>query len=100
MLKYFGINRAIGLALTKRFWSVIAAPITLMLIALSLTKVEQGYYFTFTSLLALQVFFELGLVTVIAQFISHEFISLSWGSRGEIIGDKTKKNRVLKVARP
>lgn len=97
MLKYFGINRAIGLALTKRFWSVIAAPITLMLIALSLTKVEQGYYFTFTSLLALQVFFELGLVTVIAQFISHEFVSLSWGSHGEIIGDITKKNRVLNI---
>ena len=97
MIKYFGINRAIGLALTKRFWSVIAAPITLMLIALSLTKVEQGYYFTFTSLLALQVFFELGLVTVIAQFISHEFVSLSWGSHGEIIGDITKKNRVLNI---
>ena len=55
MLKYFGINRAIGLALMKRFWSIIAAPMTMVLIAVTLTKAEQGYYFTFTSLLALQV---------------------------------------------
>jgi len=97
MLKYFGVNRAIGFALIKRFWSVIAAPITMLLIIGTLTKVEQGYYFTFASLLALQVFFELGLVTVIAQFISHEFVSLSWGHRGEIIGDEDKKNRILNI---
>ena len=97
MLKYFGINRAIGLALMKRFWSIIAAPMTMVLIAVTLTKAEQGYYFTFTSLLALQVFFELGLVTVIAQFISHEFVSLSWGTHGEIIGDLENRKRVLNI---
>lgn len=97
MIKYFGINRAIGFALVKRLWSVMASPITILLIASSLTKVEQGYYFTFASLLALQVFFEMGLATVISQFISHEFASLSWGQRGEIVGIEDNKNRVLNI---
>jgi hypothetical protein len=97
MLKYFGVNRAIGFGLLTRFWSALAGPMTMLLITFSLSKVEQGYYFTFASLLALQVFFELGLVTVIAQFISHEFVSLSWGRQGEIIGTEDKKNRVLNI---
>ena len=97
MIKYFGINRAIGFALVKRLWSVMASPITILLIASTLTKVEQGYYFTFASLLALQVFFEMGLATVISQFISHEFASLSWGQRGEIVGIEDNKNRVLNI---
>jgi len=97
MIKYFGINRAIGFALLKRLWSVMASPITILLIASSLSKVEQGYYFTFASLLALQVFFEMGLATVISQFISHEFASLSWGKNGEIVGIEDNKNRVLNI---
>jgi hypothetical protein len=97
MLEYFGVNRAIGFGLMTRFWAALAGPITMLLIAASLTKVQQGYYFTFASLLALQVFFELGLVTVLAQFVSHEFVSLSWGVCGEIVGDEDKKNRVLNI---
>jgi hypothetical protein len=97
MLKYFGVSKAIGYGLMNRFWSVLAGPITMILIALSLSKIEQGYYFTFASLLALQVFFELGLVTVITQFVSHEFVSLSWGDHGEIIGDEVKRNRILNI---
>jgi hypothetical protein len=97
MLKYFGVNRAIGYGVMTRFWSVCAGPITMILIAYNLTSVEQGYYYTFASLLVLQVFFELGLVTVLAQFISHEFVSLSWGGAGEIIGDEIGKNRVLDI---
>jgi hypothetical protein len=97
MLKYFGVNRAIGYGVMTRFWSVCAGPITMILIAYNLTSVEQGYYYTFASLLALQVFFELGLVTVLAQFVSHEFVSLSWGADGEIIGDESRKNRVLDI---
>jgi hypothetical protein len=97
MLKYFGVNRAIGYGIMTRFWSVCAGPITMILIASNLTSIEQGYYYTFASLLALQVFFELGLVTVLAQFVSHEFVSLSWGNAGEILGDESRKNRVLDI---
>jgi len=97
MLKYFGVNRAIGFGLMTRGWSTIAGPITMVLIASTLTNSEQGYYYTFASLLALQVFFELGLVTVLAQFVSHEFVSLSWGNRGQIVGDEDLRNRVLDI---
>jgi hypothetical protein len=97
MLKYFGVNQAIGFGLMTRIWSVFSGPISMVVIASSLTITEQGYYYAFASLLALQIFFELGLVTVLAQFISHEFVSLSWGHNGEIVGDEIKKNRVLDI---
>jgi hypothetical protein len=97
MLKYFGVNRAIGYGVMARFWSVFAGPITMLLIASKLTSVEQGYYYAFASLLSLQIFFELGLVTILAQFVSHEFVLLSWGNNGEIVGDEIKKNRVLDI---
>lgn len=97
MLKYFGINRAVGYGLMIRIWSVFSGPISMVIIAASLNISEQGFYYTFASLLGLQIFFELGLVTVLAQFISHEFVSLSWGDNGELVGDEVKKNRVLDI---
>ena len=37
-----------------------------------LTGVEQGFYYTFGSILALQVFFELGLTGIMTQYVAHE----------------------------
>ena len=55
-----------------RGWSVLAGAGTIAFIALYLSKEQQGYYFTFASLLALQIFFELGFSQVIVQFVAHE----------------------------
>ena len=41
--------------------------LTVYLIAKKLTLVEQGYYYTFISVLYIQVFFELGLNSIITQ---------------------------------
>jgi len=95
MIKYFGINKAIFFGSIARIWSASAGAVTMVLIASQLSTIEQGYYYTFASLLALQVFFELGLVTVIAQFVSHEFSQLSWGAKGKILGNVEQRNRVL-----
>ncbi|WP_324080337.1 hypothetical protein [Geomonas sp.] len=58
----------------------------MVVIATKLSPIQQGFYFTFSSLLALQMFFDLGLMFVIAQFSSHEFVDLSWKKNGAIDG--------------
>lgn len=95
ILRSFGVNRAIGFGVLTRMWSALAGPLTIILIATRFSKVEQGYYYTFSSLLALQIFFELGLLTVLAQFAAHEFAFLSWGEKGEITGSKAHRDRFV-----
>jgi len=65
-------NQILGLSIGRRFWSLIAGPVTIYFLTTSLTLDEQGYYYSFESILALKVFFELGLSFVIMQFVSHE----------------------------
>lgn len=81
-----GLNRAIGFSLLTRGWQVIAGPISILLLTKFFSIEEQGFYYTFASILALQVLFELGLAFVIAQFASHEFAALSWGVGGQVKG--------------
>lgn len=95
MIKKLGIDRAIGLSLIARLRTVLAGPVTLYFIASRFSDIEQGFYFTLNSLLSLQIFFELGLLTVIAQFASHEFAHLTWEEGGEIIGDFASRERFI-----
>ncbi len=55
-----------------RSWSIAAGAATVVLVPLCLTAIEQGYYYTFASLLTLQIFFDLGMNQVILQLVSHE----------------------------
>lgn len=48
-----------------RSWNIVAGGVTLLLIPIFLSKEIAGYYFTFNSVVLLQVFFELGLSSVI-----------------------------------
>lgn len=43
------------------------------------TAIEQGYFYTFTSLIAAQVLFELGFGFVITQFTAHEMVGVRDG---------------------
>jgi hypothetical protein len=91
--KITGIDRAILFTLIARGWRFLAGPIGLYIIIIRFSKVEQGFYYTLNSLLSLQIFFELGLLTVISQFASHEFAHLTWGKRGEVLGETESKDR-------
>ena len=46
--------------------------VTILLITNFLSKEEQGFYYTFASVLAIQIFFELGLGGILTQFVAHE----------------------------
>ena len=67
-----GIDRAIGFTILARGWASVAGLVTVALIARFLSPSEQGYYYTFGSLIALQIVFELGFSFVILQMASHE----------------------------
>ena len=94
-----GIDRAIFFTLLSRGWSVLAGPVTILCVLKFLSAEEQGFYYTFSSILALQIFFELGLTYVIMQCVSHEMASLEWSDAGTLQGDTTAKARVASLFR-
>lgn len=72
---FTGINYAFRL---------ILKPVLLLAIPLLLTEIQQGYWYTFTSLAALTTFADLGLTTIISQFAAHETASLIYDDEKEI----------------
>jgi O-antigen/teichoic acid export membrane protein len=95
----FGVDRAVAYAVFAQLWSVVAGPISVFLILRCLTVEEQGFYYTFGSLLAAQMFFELGLTTLLVTFAAHESAQLSWTQNGELIGSKTAESRLSSLLR-
>lgn len=93
-LARLGLNRAVSVTLMGRAWGVVVGVITIVFIGHFLTPVAQGYYYTFASLIALQVFVELGLTYAIAQFASHEMAHLTWRGDGTVDGSPTNKKRL------
>lgn len=101
IFRIVGVDRAIAYTLIGRGWSVIAGPLTLVLIARFLLPEEQGFYYTFGSVIALNIFFELGLTQVLLQFASHEKAHLEWTSLRTLSGPEVAKMRLaalLKLA--
>lgn len=93
-----GIDEAIIYVILGRGGSVITGLVTILLISKYLNAEYQGYYYTFSSVMALQVFFELGFGTVLVQFASHEMGGLSFKS-GVVDGDLISKCRLLSLIR-
>ena len=83
--------------LSQRCWQIIAGGVTLFVVPWALTSIEQGYYFTFASLLALQTFFELGLNYVVMQMAGHEAAKLTIGADGQLHGDPDSASRLISL---
>ena len=94
LLAYLGIDRSVAYTLAGRSWGLLSGIITLLLVARYLTPDEQGYYFTFASILAMQTLFELGMSVVVTQFSSHEMAHLTWHETGTLEGDARVKGRL------
>ncbi|MFC1496428.1 lipopolysaccharide biosynthesis protein [Candidatus Margulisiibacteriota bacterium] len=99
LLKSFGINRAVFYGVLSKVWLAGTGFITIFLIASYFSPELQGYYFTFYSLLTLQVFVELGLGAVIINFASHEWAHLKLNQRGEIRGKDDSISRLKSLSR-
>ena len=94
-----GIDEAIALTVLSRVIQAAGGVITLIFVAKSLTKVEQGYYYTFGSILAIQIFFELGLSNIITQFVAHENAFLVWNNKTCFSGSDESSSRLASLLR-
>jgi len=94
-----GLDRAIAYTVLARGWSGVAGLITVALIARKLSPAEQGYYYTFGSLVALQIVFELGFSVVILQLATHEVAHLTIDAADRITGPDGAHSRLASILR-
>lgn len=80
--------------LVFRGWSIIAGAVLIIFIPYWLTQIEQGYYYTFASLIALQIFFELGMNQVIVQKVSHDFAHIQLSRDDKLHGPSDRLDRL------
>ncbi len=98
--RWHGIDFHVLMTLLFRAWSILAGAATVLIIPFCLTPVTQGYYYTFASILALQVFFELGLSQILVQLASHEVAHLTPRTDGYgFDGDDRHLDRLASLVR-
>lgn len=93
------MDRAVIWGGMTRIFLFIATPLIILSIASHFTPKLQGYYYTFSSLLALQVFAELGLGQVVLMFTSHEWSKLRFDDSGFVVGDPDALSRLASLGR-
>ena len=71
--------------------------LTLLLISRFMTQEEQGFYYTFVSVLALQMFFELGLNGILSQFAAHEMAFLKVIDNDHLEGEEINLSRLTSI---
>ena len=95
--RHTGLDRAIAYTVMARGLQIVGSTGTVLLIVRFLTPVEQGYYYTLLSLVALQTIFELGFSFVILQMAAHESVHLTFHPDGRIEGDPVAHARLASV---
>lgn len=95
--KKMGIDKAIAYSSGARVIQGFTGVGSMFFISTFLTGVEQGFYFTFGSILALQVFFELGLTGIMTQYVAHEKSHLTLDEKYEYNGEDRYKSRLASL---
>lgn len=91
-----GIDGAIAFTSLSRIIQAVGGIVSVILVASLLDGIEQGFYYTFASILAIQVFFELGLNGIITQYVAHETAHLKEvGNSYE--GNETNLSRIASL---
>lgn len=89
-----GVDKAIAYSSVARIIQAVSGVVSTLFIAHYLTEIEQGFYYTFGSIVAIQIFFELGLNTIITQYVAHEIVHLRWKTPVELTGDSKYLSRL------
>jgi O-antigen/teichoic acid export membrane protein len=97
ILNKLGIDEAILFTVISRIIQGAGGILSIVIVVKYLNKVEQGYFYTFSSILAIQVFFELGLSSIITQFVAHEFANLKWISPTKYDGSDVSMSRLSSI---
>ncbi len=93
------VNQAVFFALLLRGWQLAGGAVSVVLIWYFFTAEVQGYYYTFSALVALQTFFELGMHLVVVSAASHEWAQLRLDQNGRIVGDTAALSRLISLGR-
>lgn len=83
-------KKDIRATIINQLFRVVAGPVLLLILPYYLTSVEQGYWYTFTSIAALSIFADLGFSNIVLQFTAHEFASLKFNKHNIITGNKER----------
>lgn len=94
-----GVDKAIAYSSGARILQAFTGVGSIFFISTFLTGVEQGFYYTFGSILALQVFFELGLTGIMTQYVAHEASHLTLDENREYQGEIKYKSRLASLVR-
>lgn len=92
-------DRTVLYSIATKMWGIMSGSISIFLVVSYFSKIQQGYYYTFSSILALQIFIEMGIGSVIQQFASHEWAKLNFDENGEIVGDSNALSRLISIAK-
>lgn len=92
-----GFDRAVSASVLMRVISACTGLVTLLLIAERLTKIQQGFYFTFGTIVQFQLDF--GLFYVVMQVASREMAWLQIAPNGTLQGDPQAKTRLARFVR-
>jgi O-antigen/teichoic acid export membrane protein len=90
----FGLDKAILFTSSSSILGAFGSVVSVILVVKYLTGVEQGFYYTFGSIVAIQIFFELGLNGIITQYAAHEMAHLQWQSEHELSGESKYISRL------
>lgn len=92
-----GMDKSIAYSSGSRVVGGLAGVLSVFFITTFLTDVEQGFYFTFGSILALQVFFELGLTGIMTQYVAHEVSHLTLNENLQYEGEEKYRSRLASL---
>lgn len=90
----FGFDKAIIFTSSASIIGSLGSIISMILVVKYITGVEQGFYYTFGSIVAIQVFFELGLNGIITQYVAHEVSNLKWENEDFLKGESKYLSRL------
>jgi O-antigen/teichoic acid export membrane protein len=72
-----GIDAAIFYSINTQALAIVRTVSSIFLVSFFLSKDEQGFFYTFSSILGIQVFFDLGMASIISQYAAHEHVHLT-----------------------
>ena len=94
LLNKIGIDKAILFTSASSMVGTLGSVFTVILIIHFFNEVEQGFYYTFGSIVAIQIFFELGLNGIITQYVAHEVSNLKWVGDNILYGESKYMSRL------
>lgn len=99
LIRRIGFDAAVSFSLVNRLWSAASGLVMIVLVGIFTSPATQGFYYTFNSLIYMQVFVEMGLGIALVQLIGHEMAHLAHGPDGRIVGDEASKKRLHSLVR-